>query len=57
MSMSGGDDYNCAPLGDTDYTTLQGKRTKKNYGQGRSVIHANVAEALKMKQVSYFGLL
>lgn len=27
----------------------QGKRVKK---QGRSVIHANVAEALKMRQVS-----
>lgn len=52
MMSGGGDDFNCAPLGDTAYTTSQGKRTKKNYGQGRSVIHANVAEALKMKQVS-----
>lgn len=46
------DSYNTAPLGDTAYTVTQGKKVKKNYGQGRSVIHANVAEALKMRQVN-----
>lgn len=50
--MSAADqDFNCDPLGVTAYTVTQGKRIKKNYGQGRSVIHANVAEALKMRQV------
>ncbi len=50
--MSGPEDFNCDPLSDTAYMMTQGKRIKKSYGQGRSVIHANVAEALKMRQVS-----
>ena len=29
----------------------QGKRIKRGYGTGKSLIHANVAEALKMRQV------
>lgn len=45
------EDYNTAPLRDTAYTIAQGKRIKKSYGQGKSIIHANVAEALKMRQV------
>ncbi len=29
----------------------QEKKARKGYGQGRSIIHTNVAEALKMRQV------
>lgn len=44
-------DEDTAPLIESG-TSAPGKRMKRGYGTGKSVIHANVAEALKMRQVS-----
>lgn len=46
------EDFNGAAYCENSYKAVtQGKKAKKGYGQGRSIIHANVAEALKLRQV------
>lgn len=45
-------DFNCS-----SDAASQDKRSKKGYSQGRSIIHTNVAEALKLRQVQLVLIL